>query len=60
MNKAVKNFVSYLMITMLFILNLLPMMNAFAQEVTSDAEKTVEKTAQSNREDRRYIVSRRY
>lgn len=43
MNKAVKNFVSYLMITMLFILNLLPMMNAFAQEVTSDAEKTVEK-----------------
>ena len=31
------------MITMLFILNLLPMMNAFAQEVTSDAEKTVEK-----------------
>lgn len=35
MNKAVKNFVSYLMITMLFILNLLPMMNAFAQEVTS-------------------------
>ncbi|BDX50054.1 isopeptide-forming domain-containing fimbrial protein [Enterococcus faecalis] len=43
MNRAVKNFVSYLMITMLFILNLLPMMNAFAQEVTSDAEKTVEK-----------------
>ena len=43
MNKAVKNFVSYLMITMLFILNLLPMMNAFAQEVTSDAENTVEK-----------------
>ena len=33
MNKAVKNFVSYLMITMLFILNLLPMMNAFAQQV---------------------------
>ena len=31
------------MITMLFILNLLPMMNAFAQEVTSDAENTVEK-----------------
>ncbi|EHB6450336.1 DUF11 domain-containing protein [Enterococcus faecalis] len=43
MNRAVKNFVSYLMITMLFILNLLPMMNAFAQEVTSDAENTVEK-----------------
>ncbi|WP_441650750.1 isopeptide-forming domain-containing fimbrial protein [Enterococcus faecalis] len=43
MNKAVKNFVSYLMITMLFNLNLLPMMNAFAQEVTSDAENTVEK-----------------
>ena len=43
MNRAVKNFVSYLMITMLFILNLLPMMNAFAQEVTSDAENTIEK-----------------
>ncbi|EGO9041560.1 DUF11 domain-containing protein [Enterococcus faecalis] len=43
MNRAVKNFVSYLMITMLFILNLLPMMNAFDQEVTSDAENTIEK-----------------
>lgn len=44
MNKAVKNFVSYLMITMLFILNLLPMMNAFAQEVTSDARRLLKKT----------------
>ncbi|MGL9999313.1 isopeptide-forming domain-containing fimbrial protein [Enterococcus sp. DIV1444a] len=43
MNKAVKNFVSYLMITLLFILNLLPMMSAFAQEVTDDTSNTVEK-----------------
>lgn len=43
MNKAVKNFVSYLMIILLFILNLLPMMSAFAQEVTDDTSNTVEK-----------------
>ena len=50
MNKAVKNFVSYLMITMLFYFKFVTNDERICSKVTSDAEKTVEKRrAQSNR-----------